>query len=427
MLRPGAIYNGTSLYAVSDEYDYVEISTTEWPAHSLRGKIIKLQDSSQVWHSFTIEDNTIVSGRERITLADGPNLSNFVANTTPYAIDTNAIFTYHTDAQGNVVAMTNALGTLIEKMQYDAYGRLTGLWVLDHGPISPVNGFISTETYYSETITGNPYLFQSQRLDPETGLYYFKNRYYDPVHGRFISRDPQGFVDGPNLYAFVNNNPINFIDPMGLYVIVNQLDPDSSVEFETRYKDLLDSGIISRGRFGRMTMKTGLTAAMSSKLRQALQSADIAYSYRVISDKDKHKIETVEGLAGDRIYEAIQLFALNAQLWGNEKIGLSQKKLQKYNEEKLIDAKTGHLKEGHVLSELIEDIYNPENEGAYSMDCGSHTSFAYLAAILEVYGKDRADRIPWNLIKLDCTLIDAVLNEVASQELVEIQAWRDRP
>jgi len=147
MRVPGAIYNGSSLYAVSDEDDYVEISTTEWPEHSLRGKIIKLQDSSQVWHSFTIEDNTIISGREHITLADGPDLSNFVANTTPYAIDTNAIFTYHTDAQGNVVAMTNALGTLIEKMQYDAYGRLTALWTLAEGPINPVNGYISTETY----------------------------------------------------------------------------------------------------------------------------------------------------------------------------------------------------------------------------------------------------------------------------------------
>jgi RHS repeat-associated protein len=112
--------------------------------------------------------------------------------------------------------MTNALGTLIEKMQYDAYGRLTGLWVLGHGPITPVNGFISTETYYSDSITQNPYLFQSQRLDAETGLYYFKNRYYDPIHGRFISRDPAGMTDGPNLYAFVNNNPINFVDPLGL-------------------------------------------------------------------------------------------------------------------------------------------------------------------------------------------------------------------
>jgi len=63
----------------------------------------------------------------------------------------------------------------------------------------------------------NPYLFQGRRLDEETGLYYFRNRYYDPAHGRFILRDPEGFVDGPNLYSFVNNNPVCYVDPYGLY------------------------------------------------------------------------------------------------------------------------------------------------------------------------------------------------------------------
>jgi RHS repeat-associated protein len=138
--------------------------------------------------------------------------------------------------------MTNALGTLIEKMQYDAYGRLTALWTLAEGPITPVNGFISTETYYSETITGNPYLFQGQRLDPETGLYYFKNRYYDPTHGRFISRDPAG--EGVNLYAFVNNNPINFVDPYGLDAQITWTeDNDAQVKsLKAALQNLIDAG-----------------------------------------------------------------------------------------------------------------------------------------------------------------------------------------
>jgi len=65
-------------------------------------------------------------------------------------------------------------------------------------------------------LTKNPYLFQGRRLDEESGLDYFRNRQYDPVHGRFLSRDPAGYKDSYCLYAFVNNNPVCYVDPMGL-------------------------------------------------------------------------------------------------------------------------------------------------------------------------------------------------------------------
>ena len=95
-----------------------------------------------------------------------------------------------------------ALGTVMEKYEYDVYGKVI---------IRDRNG-----TVLSQSAIKNPIMFQGQRYDEETGLYYFKSRYYDPEHGRFITRDPAG--EGINLYAFVNNNPINFVDPFGLYV-----------------------------------------------------------------------------------------------------------------------------------------------------------------------------------------------------------------
>jgi RHS repeat-associated protein len=58
--------------------------------------------------------------------------------------------------------------------------------------------------------------FQGQPFDPETGLYYFRNRYYDPELGRFISADPLGYVDGPSLYAFAGGDPVNGRDALGL-------------------------------------------------------------------------------------------------------------------------------------------------------------------------------------------------------------------
>ena len=51
---------------------------------------------------------------------------------------------------------------------------------------------------------------------PNTGLYYYRNRWYDPETGRFISEDPIGFAGGDvNLYGYVGNNPYGYIDPFG--------------------------------------------------------------------------------------------------------------------------------------------------------------------------------------------------------------------
>lgn len=48
------------------------------------------------------------------------------------------------------------------------------------------------------------------------GLVYYRARYYDPSVGRFTARDPVGYLDGLNRYAYVGNNPVNFTDPLGL-------------------------------------------------------------------------------------------------------------------------------------------------------------------------------------------------------------------
>ncbi len=45
---------------------------------------------------------------------------------------------------------------------------------------------------------------------------YFGARYYDPTIGRFITQDPSGMIDGPNLYVYVGNDPVNLVDYWGL-------------------------------------------------------------------------------------------------------------------------------------------------------------------------------------------------------------------
>ena len=62
----------------------------------------------------------------------------------------------------------------------------------------------------------NPYYFTGRRYDEETGLYYYRARYYSPSIGRFLQTDPIGYRGGINLYAYVGNNSTSYVDPMGL-------------------------------------------------------------------------------------------------------------------------------------------------------------------------------------------------------------------
>ena len=49
----------------------------------------------------------------------------------------------------------------------------------------------------------------AREFDEESGLYFYRARYYDPAVGRFVSRDPIGINGGQNLYTYAENNPIN--------------------------------------------------------------------------------------------------------------------------------------------------------------------------------------------------------------------------
>ena len=60
-------------------------------------------------------------------------------------------------------------------------------------------------------------MFTARRYDIETGLYYYRARYYNPYVGRFLQKDPAG--QGMNWYAYCGNNSLNCSDPTGLYAV----------------------------------------------------------------------------------------------------------------------------------------------------------------------------------------------------------------
>ncbi|WP_255534314.1 RHS repeat-associated core domain-containing protein [Thiohalobacter sp. COW1] len=110
-------------------------------------------------------------------------------------IEGNTAYTYHFDALGSTVALTDADEQLVNAYSYRPYGRVVER---------------------SETMD-QPFTYVGQYgvMEEAAGLYYMRARYYDAEVGRFISEDPIGFEGGLNLYAYVGGNPINAVDPSG--------------------------------------------------------------------------------------------------------------------------------------------------------------------------------------------------------------------
>jgi RHS repeat-associated protein len=100
--------------------------------------------------------------------------------------------------------------------QQDGLGSVTSL--------SSTSGALGNNTYtydsYGNTTTSatvvNPFRYTGREFDSETGIYYYRARYYDQSVGRFLGEDPIGFRGGVNFYAYVRNNPANLVDPRGL-------------------------------------------------------------------------------------------------------------------------------------------------------------------------------------------------------------------
>ena len=97
----------------------------------------------------------------------------------------------HHDRMGSIIATSDDTGAVINKYAYSPFGE-------------------------SGSLTGTTFGYTGQRYDPETGLYYYKNRHYSVELGRFLQPDPTGYADSLNIYQYGFSDPNTFSDPLGL-------------------------------------------------------------------------------------------------------------------------------------------------------------------------------------------------------------------
>jgi RHS repeat-associated protein len=112
----------------------------------------------------------------------------------------NTLSYYHADGNGNITAMADSQQVIVARYLYDSFGNL----LAQSGKLADVN----------------VYRFSSKEYHPNSRLYYYGYRFFEPNLQRWLNRDPIGEGGGINLYQFVGNDPVNFFDFLGLDIII---------------------------------------------------------------------------------------------------------------------------------------------------------------------------------------------------------------
>jgi RHS repeat-associated protein len=141
---------------------------------------VTIRDASMFWTNRELIEERLTTGEINRFLPDGEQ-----RNGTAH---------YRTkDLLGNIREVTSSTGSVVERNDYDPYGRIVGV-----GTASSRFG-----------LTGHDF-------HQPSGLYLTLHRAYDPELARWLSEDPTRFSDGLNLYNYVRNQPTTMWDPFGL-------------------------------------------------------------------------------------------------------------------------------------------------------------------------------------------------------------------
>ena len=193
------VRSGKQVYTTSNQ------RTTTYTYTTLSGKVMRQQ-----WETRNSDDTVYQAMQSLEFVYDDGN--------QPFAMiykhgQTTELYYYVLNAQGDVIALLNANGTLAASYNYGAWGNYSV-----HG----ADGKKTTDPTFIGHI--NPLRYRGYYYDRETRLYYLQSRYYDFANCRFInadvytSTDVVGFLEC-NMFAYCSNSPINNKDSDGGFCV----------------------------------------------------------------------------------------------------------------------------------------------------------------------------------------------------------------
>ena len=183
---------GRQLTKMTD--NVVDTITFKYNADGLR-----IQKRKVTTYGLDVTTNYILHGKNIVHMTQGTNVLHFWydAQGRPAIVEYNGVkYAYIHNLQGDIVGIIDSNGNEVVQYTYDAWGKV-----------------LSTAGTMASTLgTIQPFRYRGYVYDVETGLYYLRSRYYDPVWGRFINAD--ALVKG-NLFAYCENKPEKLIDSNG--------------------------------------------------------------------------------------------------------------------------------------------------------------------------------------------------------------------